>query len=195
MTRTKVSAKALFAVVGSDEATVKREAAELAKKLTPAEAGDFGLEIIDGSADNVDGAANAIRSTIAALQTLPFFGGKLVWLKSANFISDDVKGKSATVLEALEELATLLQEGLPNDVTFLVSAVDPDKRRSFYKMLAKLAEIQVFDEPDLNRTYYEMALHYGVAVMPARPRKPRDKAKVENAVLFVERWIGAFRSV
>ena len=46
-------------------------------------------------------------------------------------------------------------------------------------------------EPDLNRTYHEMALHYGVAVMPARPRKPRDKAKVENAVLLAERWIVA----
>lgn len=46
-------------------------------------------------------------------------------------------------------------------------------------------------EPDLNRTYHEMALHYGVAVMPARPYKPRDKAKVENAVLFAERWIVA----
>ena len=44
-------------------------------------------------------------------------------------------------------------------------------------------------EPDLNRTYHEMAMHYGVAVMPARPRKPRDKAKVENAVLLAERWI------
>jgi transposase len=44
-------------------------------------------------------------------------------------------------------------------------------------------------EPDLNRTYHEMAEHYGVAVMPARPYKPRDKAKVENAVLIVERWI------
>ena len=30
-------------------------------------------------------------------------------------------------------------------------------------------------EPDLNRTYLEMAQHYGVAVLPARPRKPRDK--------------------
>jgi transposase len=46
-------------------------------------------------------------------------------------------------------------------------------------------------EPELNRTYHEMALHYGVAVMPARPYKPRDKAKVENAVLVVERWIVA----
>ena len=44
-------------------------------------------------------------------------------------------------------------------------------------------------EPDLNRTYHEMALHYGVAVMPARPYKPRDKAKVESAVLVTERWI------
>src|SRR5438874_2045867 len=106
MPKTKTSAKtlAVYAVVGSDEAVVKREAAELAKKLTPPDAGDFGLETIDGAADNVDGAVTAIRSTIAALQTLPFFGGKLVWLKSVNFISDDVKGKSASVLEALEEL-------------------------------------------------------------------------------------------
>jgi transposase len=44
-------------------------------------------------------------------------------------------------------------------------------------------------EPDLNRTYHEMASHYGVAVLPARPYKPRDKAKVETAVLVAERWI------
>jgi transposase len=44
-------------------------------------------------------------------------------------------------------------------------------------------------EPDLNPTYQEMAAHYGVAVLPARVRKPRDKAKVESAVLVVERWI------
>jgi transposase len=44
-------------------------------------------------------------------------------------------------------------------------------------------------EPGVNRTYEEMAAHYGVAVIPARPRKPRDKAKVEAGVLVVERWI------
>jgi transposase len=46
-------------------------------------------------------------------------------------------------------------------------------------------------EPDLNRTYEEMAAHYGVAVIPARRMKPRDKAKVEAGVLIVERWIMA----
>jgi transposase len=44
-------------------------------------------------------------------------------------------------------------------------------------------------EPLLNRTYAELAAHYGTAVMPARAGKPRDKAKVEVAVLIAERWI------
>jgi transposase len=44
-------------------------------------------------------------------------------------------------------------------------------------------------EPDLNPTYTEMAEHYGCAVLPARPRKPRDKAKVEAGVLIAQRWI------
>ena len=44
-------------------------------------------------------------------------------------------------------------------------------------------------EPDLNPTYHEMATHYGTVIIPARPRKPRDKGKVENAVQVVERWI------
>ncbi len=44
-------------------------------------------------------------------------------------------------------------------------------------------------EPDLNPGYLELANHYGIAVVPARSRKPRDKAKVEGGVLIVERWI------
>ena len=44
-------------------------------------------------------------------------------------------------------------------------------------------------EPDLNPTYQDLANHYSVAVLPARVRKPRDKAKAEAGVLLVERWI------
>ena len=44
-------------------------------------------------------------------------------------------------------------------------------------------------EPGLQRTYEEFAQHYGTAVLPARPAKPRDKAKIEAAVLIAERWI------
>lgn len=44
-------------------------------------------------------------------------------------------------------------------------------------------------EPDLNPTYQELAEHYGVAIIPARVRKPKDKAKVEVGVQGIERWI------
>ena len=46
-----------------------------------------------------------------------------------------------------------------------------------------------FYEPAVNRTYAEMAVHYDTAIVPARPYKPRDKAKVEVAVLVATRWI------
>ena len=54
----------------------------------------------------------------------------------------------------------------------------------------KVAVIKAcFYDPQVNRTYAEMAAHYDTAVLPARPRRPRDKAKVEAAVRIVERWL------
>lgn len=44
-------------------------------------------------------------------------------------------------------------------------------------------------DPDLNPAYQEFSRHYGLAILPARVRKPRDKASVESGVLLVERWI------
>ena len=44
-------------------------------------------------------------------------------------------------------------------------------------------------DPGLNRTYAEMASHYGTAILAARPRRPKDKAKVEVAVQIAQRWV------
>ena len=44
-------------------------------------------------------------------------------------------------------------------------------------------------EPEINPTYAEMAAHYGICVIPARPARPKDKAKVETGVLIAKRWI------
>jgi transposase len=46
-------------------------------------------------------------------------------------------------------------------------------------------------DPDLNPTYQQMAAHYNVAIIPARPLRPKDKSKAEGGVLLVERWIMA----
>jgi transposase len=48
-----------------------------------------------------------------------------------------------------------------------------------------------FYEPDLNPTYRDLGEHYGVAIIPARPYRPRDKAKAEAGVQVVQRWIVA----
>ena len=58
----------------------------------------------------------------------------------------------------------------------------PDNLKSGVNMASKY-------EPELNRSYRQMCKHYGTAAVPARVRKPRDKAIVENAVLHVSRWI------
>lgn len=155
-TKTKTAAANIYAVVGSDESEVKRAAAELAEKLTPPGAGDFGLEVVDGAADNAEQGAARIRSTIEALQTLPFLGGgKLVWLKNANFLGDSVISRAASVQTALEELSEVIGSDFGPDVTFLISATEVDKRRTFYKALAKRAEVQIFDRLDSTRSGWE----------------------------------------
>ena len=83
-------------------------------------------------------------------------------------------------------------EDLPNWITGHVAAfsyfggvpeiVTPDNPKVGVKHPSRY-------EPDLNPTYLDMAEHYGTVVLPARIRKPKDKAKVEVGVLVVERWI------
>jgi DNA polymerase-3 subunit delta len=154
--KTKAASANIYAVLGSDEAEVKRVAAELASNLTPAGAGDFGLEVIDGAADNVDQAEARVRSAIEALQTLPFFGStKVVWLKNVNFLGDDQKARSTAVQLALEELSQLVDSGFGPGITLLISATDLDKRRSFYRTLVRRAEVQVFDRLDSTRGGWE----------------------------------------
>jgi len=46
-----------------------------------------------------------------------------------------------------------------------------------------------FHEPDVNRSYADLARHYDTAILPARPYKPKDKAKAEVAVQIAQRWI------
>src|SRR5438105_5601444 len=178
-TKAKPLAAKIYAVVGSDDVEIKNTAAELAEKLKPKDAGDFGLEIIDGAADNADQAAGKIRSTIEALRTLPFFGGeKLVWLKNANFLADDQKGRSASVQTALEGLTETIDAGLGSEIAFLLSAIDVDKRRSFYKSLDKRAELQIFDKLDSSRSGWEEE-----ATDMVQTRAKKRKLQFENDAL------------
>jgi DNA polymerase-3 subunit delta len=185
MPKTKATAATanIYAVVGSDEAEIKRVATELAEKLTPPDAGDFGLEVIDAAVENADQAVARIRSTIEALQTMPFFGStKVVWLKNANFLGDNAIGRAASVQLALEELSDLLESGLGSELTFLISATELDKRRSFYRSLVKRAEIQVFDRLDSGRSGWE---EEATEIVRRRAKKRRLQFDEDALDLFV----------
>src|SRR5438876_5343039 len=208
--KTRSATANIYAVVGSDEAEVKRVATELATNLTPAGAGDFGLEVIDGAADNAEQAAARIRSAIEAVQTLPFFGStKVVWLKNANFLGDDPKARSAAVQSALEELSELLDGGFDFGITFLISATDVDKRRGFYKMLVKRAELQVFDRLDSGRAGWE---EEATEIVRLRAKKQKlefdddalglfvlltggDTRQIENELEKIDTFLGKDRAV
>ena len=210
MPKAKTASTETYAVVGSDEAEIKRVAAELAQKLVPQDAGDFGLEVIDGVADDADQGAAQIRSTVEALQTLPFFGStKVVWLKNANFLGDDPKARSTAVQSALEELATLIDSGFGPGVTLVISATEVDKRRSFYKTLVKRAELQVFDRLDSTRAGWEEEANE-IVRQHAKRRKLQfdddaldlfvlltggDTRQIENELEKIDTFLGKDRSV
>ena len=135
-------------VTGSDEAEVRRTAQGLAAQLAPPDNGDFGLEILEAPADTVDYSVELVERTLQGVLTLPFFGGKLVWMKGVSFLKDTQQGRSETVQNALEKLLATLEKGLPEGITLLISAAEPDKRRSFYKSLTALARTTLCDKPD-----------------------------------------------
>ena len=173
----------IWAFIGTDDLKVKEAAQLLTKKLVSPDNADFGLEVIEGAADNIEHALRLIRNTAEALQTVPFFGGdKVVWLKGATFLADTVVGRSERTLEALEELGTILQHGLPPDIKFILTATDVDKRRGFFNTLKKVVQLEVHDVVDTSRPGWEELV---MEVVGERAREWKMEFEQEALILFV----------
>ena len=141
-----------FAVVGSDEGLVREKALLLYNELTGGVDDGFTHETIDGIADNSESAHEICSTTVQALLTIPMFGGdKVVWLRNANFLADNVTGRSQRTEAGVESLRATLEKGIPDGVKFLLTAQGVDKRRSFWKYIEKAADVQVHDRIDTSR--------------------------------------------
>ena len=141
-----------FAVVGSDEGLVREKALLLYNELTGGVDDGFTHETIDGIADNSESAHEICSTTVQALLTIPMFGGdKVVWLRNANFLADNVTGRSQRTEAGVESLRATLEKGIPEGVKFLLTAQGVDKRRSFWKYIEKAADVQVHDRIDTSR--------------------------------------------
>jgi DNA polymerase-3 subunit delta len=141
----------LFVVAGSDDGQVRDEAHRWFHELAGENADEFGCEMIEGTADNAENAFQICRRTIEALQTLPFFGSKVVWLKGVDFMADTVTGRAERTLDGVEMLRATVEAGLSPGIKFLLSAGTVDKRRGFWKLLEKSAQVRMFDKIDTSR--------------------------------------------
>lgn len=143
-------------VYGTDEARVKEAAMALVRRLSPPDGGDFGTDTVDGAAENAEQASRACAQTVEGLRTPSLFGGaKVVWLRHANFLADTVTGRAQSTLDALDRLWRELEAGLPQDIQFVLSAIAPDRRRSFFLNLEKLAQSAAYDLPDTSQRGWE----------------------------------------
>ena len=102
-------------------------------------------EIIDATVSHSGDALKSMAKLRAALQTLPFFGsGKVVWLRSCNFLGEERAATAQAVTEDLGELSQELKAFVWQNVRLLVSAGKVDKRKSFYKTLEKIGSVGDF---------------------------------------------------
>ncbi len=135
----------LALIHGEDDFAVSARARQVFQGWCDA-AGGMDHEILEATAANASEATRALARLHEALQTLPFFGGaKVVWFKDCNFLADDRTARAADVNTGLADLASELKAFDWQGVKLLVSAGKVDKRKGFYKAVAKQGYVEIFE--------------------------------------------------
>jgi len=128
-------------ICGQDDFLVGRLGQERFAALAAEVTDEFGREVINGFAANVDEVATAVNRFREAVQTLPMFGGRrVVALKDVNFLSDSVTGRAESTGRLVEDLQAILAAVNPAETAVLITAAPVDRRRSFLKWCEKHAE-------------------------------------------------------
>lgn len=140
----------VFAILGSDEALIKKEADSIAKKVAGEHADEFTLDVCETS-DTVS-ATDALTQAINSIQTPAFMGmTKTVWLKNFPFDQEGTKTSKDALNVNLRMLSDMIAKGIPNDVNLIMSGTGSDSRKSFFKTCKKAASknMQVLDQPKI----------------------------------------------
>ena len=131
----------LLLLSGDDDLAIKQKA-KATFDAWCADSGGFDQERISGNAANSGEALNALGKLREALQTLPFFGSKVIWFQNCNFLGTDRTSESAAVTESLASLADDLKKFNWEGVRLLITADAIDKRKTFYKTIQKLGMVE-----------------------------------------------------
>ncbi len=140
---------AIWLIVGADDFLVSRHAREVVNRMCPPADQAMGLEIVNGRAPSVDAAVLALQQCRLGLETVGLFGSsKVVWLRDATFLYDNLVGRSALVKAELARLVAELKRGLMPGQRLVVNAEKVDKRSAFYKTCQTLGELREFAVPE-----------------------------------------------
>ncbi len=131
----------LVLLCGDDDLAVKHKAKALFEQWCT-ESGGFDQERISGNASNSGEALAALGKLRESMQTLPFFGSKVIWFQNCNFLGTDRTSESAAVTESLASLADDFKTFKWDGVRLLITADAVDKRKSFFKAISKIGSTE-----------------------------------------------------
>lgn len=149
--RYRMSGQAIL-LMGNDTFRIGERTKAVIDGLLPADQRVVGLETIDGRENGT--AFQALSSVLQALRSVSLFGGnRVVWLKDATFLSErsgeeDGAGdaeKTAPVKRSLSELAALIKGGMPDGVTFLLTAPGVDKRSALFRAFDSAGSVETLE--------------------------------------------------
>lgn len=185
-------AKPIHLIGGTDEFTVKETAARLARQFAPPN-NPLATEIIEADTPNQDAALQTLARLREALFAGSLFAdAKLVWWKNTELLADNPVTRAQAVKESLTELADQLRQALPPETRLLISAIGLDKRRTLFKTLEKIAQVQIFDRPDPDNQHDQEAF---VAFLRDRLKAEHKTMTAEAAELFQKLVAPDFREM
>lgn len=172
--------RSLVLICGEDDFSVKERARQLYNQWTT-ELGGMDHEILDGSVSNGGEALHVLAKLREALQTLPFFGsGKAIWLRSCSFLGDERAASAQAVTLALADLAAELQAFTWDNVRLLISAGKVDKRKTLYKTLDKIGEVENFDGWSIDsKDWSDQAESWALRAVQSRKKSISEGALAE----------------
>ncbi len=166
----------LILITCSDDFVLTTKVKEVLDALVPQSDRMFGLETVDGTVETIDAATAALRQTRNALVQQGFFSeSKTVWLRDVAFFDSDRLGKSEAFAAEIEMFCDwLVEPGIPEGFTLLVTSTSVLKTGKFFKTLTKMskkgrAEILALAPPsvkDASSTVMATAKKLGFKISP-----------------------------
>ena len=170
---------------GDDDFAVSQRARQIYQKWCEEGDGEDN-EIVEAHAVNAGEALKALGRLNEAIETLPFFGGgKVVWFKACNYLSDGRIAKANDVSEALADLATKLKTFDWAGVRMLISSAKADKRKTFYKMTSKAGYVEEFTALSVDDRDWQAKAEQLIGSRLKSLKKRADYSTVNELAQFV----------